>query len=312
MHAAGLAARLQGVESMNISILREFIQVGLQLSISKAAASMHISQPTLSKHIAMLEQECETPLLERTPTGVALTPAGKILFEEAFGLVRSYDVALKRVRSLKQSSTIKLSGLFMNSTISRVVNRAVTRINNEGTALTIVCENHTDQSRQEIIKNGAADFVFTILAEGEDIPGCDKAFLFYEPMVCLVKEGHPFAIKERLRAADLDGQAVLQPVGSYSSEHGRTTATQIFRAHKINPREHATFVHNFMDLFGVDNTSAMLIMESSLIDSVPVGSGYIAREFEEEDLRFGFYVLYDKSALENPLKKQFLEELLRD
>src|SRR6266508_2149059 len=59
--------------------LRAFAAVARTRSFSRAAASLYISQPAISKHIAALEDELGTQLVVRTRSGAALTPAGKVV-----------------------------------------------------------------------------------------------------------------------------------------------------------------------------------------------------------------------------------------
>ena len=48
-------------------------------SFTRAAAALHVSQPTLSSQIAVLEREVGGSLLDRLPRTVRLTPAGRAL-----------------------------------------------------------------------------------------------------------------------------------------------------------------------------------------------------------------------------------------
>ena len=52
-------------------------------SFTRAAAELHVSQPTLSSQIAVLEREVGGPLLDRLPRTVRLTPAGRALIPHA-------------------------------------------------------------------------------------------------------------------------------------------------------------------------------------------------------------------------------------
>ncbi|MDE3235404.1 MAG: LysR family transcriptional regulator [Bacteroidota bacterium] len=58
-----------------------FLQVAQQKSFSKAAELLYISQPAISKHIKLLEQQYKTKLFERKGIQIELTVAGKILFD---------------------------------------------------------------------------------------------------------------------------------------------------------------------------------------------------------------------------------------
>lgn len=52
-------------------------------SFTRAAAELHVSQPTLSSQIAVLEREVGGSLLDRLPRTVCLTPAGRALIPHA-------------------------------------------------------------------------------------------------------------------------------------------------------------------------------------------------------------------------------------
>jgi DNA-binding transcriptional LysR family regulator len=52
-------------------------------SFTRAAAELHVSQPTLSSQIGVLEREVGAPLLDRLPRTVRLTPAGRALVPHA-------------------------------------------------------------------------------------------------------------------------------------------------------------------------------------------------------------------------------------
>ncbi len=74
---------------MEIRVLRYFLAVVREQNISRAAESLHLTQPTLSRQIAELESEIGQPLFERG-RHLALTEAGVMLrhrAEEAVALV---------------------------------------------------------------------------------------------------------------------------------------------------------------------------------------------------------------------------------
>ncbi|UUZ82498.1 LysR family transcriptional regulator [Paenibacillus sp. P26] len=53
-----------------------------ELHYSKAAETLGISQPTLSQQIKVLEKELGLPLFDRLGKRVAMTEAGKVLYQE--------------------------------------------------------------------------------------------------------------------------------------------------------------------------------------------------------------------------------------
>ena len=61
-------------------------------SIGRAAIRLNVSQPALSKRLHALERLAGVELLERSPRGVTLTPAGRRLYGEARRLIEQAEV----------------------------------------------------------------------------------------------------------------------------------------------------------------------------------------------------------------------------
>ena len=64
---------------MELRVLRYFLTLAREESISRAADALYITQPTLSRQIAELEEEMGTPLFVRNNRSVTLTDAGQLL-----------------------------------------------------------------------------------------------------------------------------------------------------------------------------------------------------------------------------------------
>jgi DNA-binding transcriptional LysR family regulator len=77
-------------------------------SFTRAAARMHISQPSLSQQIRALEDELGGDLLERLPRSVRLTPTGKAFLPHARTAVNSAGRAVRAARSTLQLQTGEL------------------------------------------------------------------------------------------------------------------------------------------------------------------------------------------------------------
>ena len=77
-------------------------------SFSRAAARMHVSQPSLSQQVRALEREVGGALLERLPRSVRLTAAGKAFLPHAQTAVRAADRATHAARGALQLETGEL------------------------------------------------------------------------------------------------------------------------------------------------------------------------------------------------------------
>lgn len=97
---------------MEFRKLRYFSNVVEARSISKAAETLHVAQPALSKSIQALEEELGTPLLQRSAKGVATTEAGARLYEHCQIIFKQLDRARLDVRkSVERPSGVVAVGL---------------------------------------------------------------------------------------------------------------------------------------------------------------------------------------------------------
>jgi DNA-binding transcriptional LysR family regulator len=78
--------------------LRYFVAVAKELNFRRAAESLHVSQPALSKQIKDLEDAVGVQLLKRNTGGVMLTDAGMVLLEEAQDILERVDMAAAAAR----------------------------------------------------------------------------------------------------------------------------------------------------------------------------------------------------------------------
>jgi LysR family nitrogen assimilation transcriptional regulator len=69
-----------------------FLRVAELGSINRAAADLRMSQPSLSRWLAILEREAGASLLVRTSKGIRLTDAGELLAERARPILRQLEV----------------------------------------------------------------------------------------------------------------------------------------------------------------------------------------------------------------------------
>ncbi|MFD5316663.1 LysR family transcriptional regulator [Streptomyces sp. NPDC127098] len=100
---------------MELRTLRYFVAVAEELHFGRAAVRLHMSQPPLSRAIRRLEAEIGTSLFDRSSAGVALTPAGAVLLDEARALLDHADRARVRVAVAAGAATLTV-GLLGDST----------------------------------------------------------------------------------------------------------------------------------------------------------------------------------------------------
>lgn len=91
---------------MELRVLRYFLTVAQEENITKAAALLHVTQPTLSRQLMQLEEELGAKLFRRSQYRIILTDAGMLLRRRAQEIV---ELADKTEREFAQSEE-ELSG----------------------------------------------------------------------------------------------------------------------------------------------------------------------------------------------------------
>jgi DNA-binding transcriptional LysR family regulator len=111
---------------MDLRYLRHFVAVAEELSFTRAAAKLNMSQPPLSLAIRRFEASLGFDLFERTKREISLTKAGKILFQESQTLLDRAKSAAEHAQSAARGETNSLKVAFApwadhTTTFSRVV-----------------------------------------------------------------------------------------------------------------------------------------------------------------------------------------------
>jgi DNA-binding transcriptional LysR family regulator len=86
---------------------RVFMEVAANLSFSKAAQVLFVTQPAVSKHIKALEDQYKVPLFERKGNSILLTEAGKRLYEnllQATEIERKIEYDLSILSNVSQAA----------------------------------------------------------------------------------------------------------------------------------------------------------------------------------------------------------------
>ncbi|MCD8223262.1 MAG: LysR family transcriptional regulator [Clostridiales bacterium] len=76
---------------MEIRVLRYFLTVAREGGINRAAEILHITQPTLSRQLAALEEEVSVKLFERSARKITLTNEGMLLRRRAEEILALVD-----------------------------------------------------------------------------------------------------------------------------------------------------------------------------------------------------------------------------
>lgn len=139
---------------MNLKQLGYFVAIAEEGQITAAARRLHISQPPLSYELAQLERELDTQLVRRGPRGVALTDAGRLLYERATRILAMANATAREVSSL---------GKGLTGTLCLAVAHSATGLA-PGQRLAELAARHADVSLE--LREGGVPEVIELVASG--------------------------------------------------------------------------------------------------------------------------------------------------
>lgn len=94
---------------MDTQHLQAFVAIAESGSFSGAGERLHLTQPAISKRIALLEEQVKAKLFDRVGRQVVLTQAGNLLLNKATNILNEVTAAQRAIADLKGDVTGKLS-----------------------------------------------------------------------------------------------------------------------------------------------------------------------------------------------------------
>ncbi len=89
---------------MDIRVLNYFVTIVQTKSISNAANTLHVTQPTLSRQIKDLEEELDTVLFHRGSREIQLTDDGQYLYNRAIEILALVEKTENNIRKSEEIS----------------------------------------------------------------------------------------------------------------------------------------------------------------------------------------------------------------
>jgi DNA-binding transcriptional LysR family regulator len=113
--------------AMEIDQVETFVAIVRRGGFTRAAASLHLSQPAVSRRLDLLERELGRPLFDRTRGGARLTEAGQAFLPHAEALLASMRDGMEAVRGLDRTDrgavTIALVGTLAGTALTARLKR---------------------------------------------------------------------------------------------------------------------------------------------------------------------------------------------
>ena len=225
---------------MDLAELEVLISLAQEGSFSRAAESLHRSQPAVSQAIRRLEDELRTQLLDRTSRRVVLTGAGAALLDYAKRMVQLREEARRTLEELRtyKRGVVRLAanesvGNYVLPTLLRAYRQAFPAI------------------KVEVLQCASID-IATLLAE-QDV---DFGFLSFTPFQ------HDLVTRLLFR----DELALVVPPGHALAKAKTVALPQLGTEKFLGHLARTPSRNHLVDLFAREGVPLDIVMELSSLD----------------------------------------------
>lgn len=226
---------------MNDLQIDYFLAAARNLSFSRAAQELYVSQPAVSRQIQALEEELGCPLFIRQNKGIQLSANGE-MFYQFFDEYRAQlnDLKLRARLLLEQKSRVVHFGILTNSNISHIINPVLKEFNQKYDDVKVEINSYEPRKTTDAIQSGKEDVVLTIMptvtnVEGlnsETISNISRVLIYNKKKYQNAAELSPADFKDEdfLTVSDEDFDFVTDLIRSICKPYGFVPKMQLVRS----------------------------------------------------------------------------------
>ncbi len=173
---------------MDLRQLRYFVAVARERSFTRAAETLHIAQPPLSRQIQQFERELGVELIRRNGRPAFLTDAGRLLYEQAIQILDRVEEMRAMMRRLREAERGRFGIGFVGSTLYGKLPEVIRRYRAARPGVEVALVELTSLEQTAALKEGRIDVGFGRIPH--DDPAIVRQLLRNERIVAVLPLGH--------------------------------------------------------------------------------------------------------------------------
>jgi DNA-binding transcriptional LysR family regulator len=173
--------------------LRYFVAAAEEMSISKAALRVHVSQPALGRQIALLEEELGVALFARAKQRIHLTEAGGFFLTKARQLLCDAETAVQQLRESHGDGKRTLRIGFMPPVLDDVVTPALRMMRRKYPRQQLALFELSPRAQLDRLRDHELDLALLGNYDPEDADVFHITKLLRSRMALLLPSDHPLA-----------------------------------------------------------------------------------------------------------------------
>ncbi|HCM2697725.1 TPA: LysR family transcriptional regulator [Salmonella enterica subsp. enterica serovar Yaba] len=194
--------------------LHTFVAVAQQGTLGRAAETLNLSQPALSKTLNELEQLTGTRLFERGRLGAQLTVPGEQFLTHAVKVLDALNTAGQALNRKEDASADVLRVGALPTAALGILPAAIGRFHQQqkSTSLQVATMNNTMLLAG--LKSGEIDLGIGRMSDPELMGGLNYELLFLESLKLVVRPGHPLLQETITLSRVMEWPVVVSPKGT--------------------------------------------------------------------------------------------------
>jgi DNA-binding transcriptional LysR family regulator len=192
---------------MELRHLESFLAIADELHFGRAAARLHITQPSLSQHLRRLERSLGVQLVQRSSHEVRLTPAGRAFRAEATVIMAQLRRAATAAREAASGSAGTLKVGYNFPAAQHVLPGALARMAADCPAVTVALSERRSGPQLSALSEHELDLALVYgRPAGSRFQGRKLGEV---PMVAVVGGTHPWATRPGVPFAELAAESCV-------------------------------------------------------------------------------------------------------
>lgn len=294
------------MRNIELRHLRYFVAVAEELSFSKAATRLHMSQPPLSQQIKALEDDLGVQLLERNRRGVYLTEAGKVFLNESRQILANMGSAVGATirAAARDGGSLKLG--LVTSALFHVLPTIQIRLAARFPDVELSIYDQSSRDQVEAILQERLDI--GIVHSCPAVSGLNKLPIYSEPFVLVLPEGHELQKLHSIGVAQLEGHRLIGFSREYApSLYDAQMACCLAKGFRPNLVHHTRTPLAIFQLIRL-GMGISLVPRPYSLSTYP---GIVFKDLDDSAGHLHLYAIW-KEQVSSELVQKVVEDLMRD
>ena len=248
---------------IRIEYIREFVRLADELSFSRASEDMYITQPSLSRHVSILESELGVRLLERNTRNVSLTDEGRELYGDFTKILEDYNAAIEHAKLLSSGYSGRITISTPIYWLTGYVEPAILQFTLKYPEIKVDLDIRDPITAVENLCRGKTDLAIGFQSDTA-LDNIVFKKVFDERLCVVMSASHPLAGRKSVSLGDFASDRFAMSEKDDPRGRLRSAITKRMAQHGIDPSQMTVYENSITAGLAIRQTGAVILMFGSL------------------------------------------------